>query len=149
MANEDKTLRYPGGLQQGERFRWIQSLQDIIDNNEFPNGLATVVAYARIVDPNRVLAHRFEAQPLNANDTDVTFIMGGSVSENWTVGAYYPMQIMFSDGTDTGKVITRTINIRVKEGFVRLPTTGLGTGSYDEGAYSPQYNTGTGAGGTI
>ena len=136
----DNTVR--DTLQQGERYRWTQSLQDLIDDDEFPN-LGGLNAFALIVAPDRSTAFRFPAQTLNNNDTEVTFTMGGSFSENWEIGSQYLLQILFSDGTDDGKVISRTVNIKIKEGFARVPTTGLGTGSLSPQDFSSRdFNTG-------
>ncbi|MCH9662857.1 MAG: hypothetical protein K0U66_04240 [Gammaproteobacteria bacterium] len=127
-------------VKTGSRFEFTQSLAGVAEY--WDHGLLGVTAVAVIKDARREQLHRFPMQAVLTSQTEITFVCGGSVTESWVVGEQAVMDILFSNGEDTGRVLTPTIVIDIKEGLTR-PTTGVaGQGefssdfgdSFDKGA---------------
>ena len=131
-------------VKTGERFKWVQSLIKPVDvAGEYPRGLLGITATATAWSEKRVFLHRFTPiQVLTVGQETVEFSCGADVTIDWIVGELVYMDILFSDGVDLGKILTPTINIRVKEGFTRSATTGLGTGSFGA-SFGDSFNKGS------
>ncbi len=127
----------------GGAFEWVQSLTDPIDvAARYQMGLIGLTAVADIIDARGVYLHRFPMQNIMIGQKDVKFVCSGDITQDWIVGEYVRMDILFSNGTSNGLVLTQTVNILVLLGITKPPIIDPLTGSMGASFSNQDFNTG-------
>ena len=108
-------------VKAGSRFRLVQSLTKPINiADEYPlHGLVGLTAVASIYNQARERLIRLPMQTLSAGQEEVIFIVPEDETIKWVVGELVYMDILYSNGVSSGRILSPTITISVKEGFTR------------------------------